>query len=256
MRCRPASIMSRFHAIASAVMLSAVLFGAPGASSQQPDVAATADEQKRTISIMLADTEDVWGRVFKSFGKSYKEPLLILFRRELPTACGTGDTATGPFYCTLDQRLYLDLDWFQELAEQQREPASIAKAYVISHEVGHHVQTLLGIDDRVQQLMARTTDPAERNRLSVRLELQADCLAGVTGALSDRLKGRGWKTDIADAIAAVARLGNDRLQRAAQGFIVPESFTHGTSERRVRWFMKGFESGQMQSCDTFSASDL
>lgn len=207
------------------------------------------------IKRVLADTEDVWNRVFQSFGKDYKEPRLVLFSGATPTACGTGMSAMGPFYCPLDQKIYVDLSFYEQLKRRFQAPGDFAQAYVIAHEVGHHVQMLLGIAEKVQSLKSRMSE-RDSNALQVRMELQADCLAGVWANLNHQLNKRLEQGDIEEGLNAASAIGDDMIQRKTQGHVVPDAFTHGSSAQRVRWFRKGFEGGQMQVCDTFSASSL
>lgn len=231
--------------------------GLPGAQrrEQQTQAPNRNDEMGTFVKRVLADTEDVWGRVFKSFGKTYKDPRLVLFTGATPTACGTGMSAMGPFYCPLDQKIYVDLAFYEQLKRRFQAPGDFAQAYVVAHEVGHHVQTLLGIAQKVQSLKERMSE-RDSNALQVRMELQADCLAGVWAKLNNQLNKRLEQGDIEEGLNAASAIGDDMIQRKTQGHVVPDAFTHGTSAQRVRWFSKGFEGGRMQDCDTFSDSDL
>jgi predicted metalloprotease len=213
------------------------------------------DESARFVSKVLASTEDVWTDTFRQNGRQYEAPKLVLFTGATPTACGTGQTAMGPFYCPGDHKVYIDLAFYRELKERFHAPGEFAQAYVVAHEVGHHIQNLLGIADKVQQARLRA-GKAEGNALSVRMELQADCLAGVWGKRTDTMKKVLEPGDLEAALTAATAIGDDRLQQQAQGRIVPESFTHGTSEQRVRWFKRGFESGDMNQCNTFKTDRL
>lgn len=213
------------------------------------------DETARFVSKVLASTEDTWNEAFRANGKQYQEPKLVLFSGMTPTACGTGQSAMGPFYCPGDQKVYIDLVFFRELKERFKAPGEFAQAYVIAHEVGHHVQNLLGIADKVHQTQQRV-GKAEANALSVRMELQADCLAGVWGKRTDTMKQVLEPGDLEAALTAASAIGDDRLQQQSQGQIVPESFTHGSSAQRMRWFKRGFESGDMNQCNTFKAAQL
>jgi predicted metalloprotease len=213
------------------------------------------DENARFVSKVLASTEDVWTDNFRAAGKRYEAPKLVLFSGATPTACGTGQTAMGPFYCPGDHKVYIDLAFYRELKERFHAPGQFAQAYVIAHEVGHHVQNLLGIADKVDAARRRT-GRAESNALSVRMELQADCLAGVWGKRADDMRGILERGDLEAALNAATAIGDDRLQQQGQGRIVPESFTHGSSEQRVRWFRLGFDSGDMNQCNTFKAERL
>ena len=229
-------------------------FEIPGLPSGQPRKSADADEMKKFVGRVLADTEDVWSRVFQDFGQKYQEPTLVIFDRATPTACGTGQTAMGPFYCPLDRKVYIDLAFYDELKRRFNAPGDFAQAYVVAHEVGHHVQTLLGIAERVQQMKERA-DQRTGNRIQVRMELQADCLAGVWAKLNDQLKSRLQQGDIEEGLNAASQIGDDMIQRnMGSGRVVKDAFTHGSSAARVRWFSQGFKTGSMQQCDTFNAS--
>ena len=213
------------------------------------------DEQKEFVAHVLGDTEDVWTSVFQQRGGHYQPPKLVLFRGQAGSACGLASTATGPFYCPGDRDVYLDLSFFQELSKRFGAPGDFARAYVIAHEVGHHVQNQLGLMAQMQQKSAGASDTA-RNALSVRLELQADCFAGIWGH-SAQQRGLIDAKDVESGIAAAAAVGDDRLQqRSSRGYVVPESFTHGTSAQRVRWFKSGLDSGDLRRCDTFGAREL
>jgi len=203
---------------------------------------------------VLADTEDVWNRVFKSVGQQYREPKLVLFSGSTQTACGQGQAAMGPFYCPVDQKVYLDMRFYQELNRKFGAPGDFAQAYVIAHEVGHHVQKLLGIADQVLQLKRR--HPRSANQIQVRMELQADCLSGVWANLNDALKNRLEPGDIEEGLRAANAIGDDMIQKRQQGYVVPDAFTHGSSEQRVRWFSIGFKSGRIDQCNTFNAKQL
>jgi len=213
------------------------------------------DETARFVSKVLASTEDVWTAAFQQNGRQYEKPKLVLFTGATPTACGTGQTAMGPFYCPGDHKVYIDLAFYRELKERFHAPGEFAQAYVVAHEVGHHVQNLLGIADKVHEARQRA-GRAEGNALSVRMELQADCLAGVWGKRTDTMKSVLEPGDLEAALTAASAIGDDRLQQQAQGRIVPESFTHGSSAQRVRWFKRGFETGDMNQCNTFKAERL
>jgi predicted metalloprotease len=210
------------------------------------------DEMRDFVATVLADTEDTWRALFRDIGREYREPRLVLFNGAVQSACGIAGAATGPFYCPQDQKVYLDLDFFRALRDRFRAPGDFAQAYVIAHEIGHHVQKLLGISDRV--LAERRRGGAQGNAESVRLELQADCLAGVWAYHADRARHILEAGDVEEALGAAAAIGDDRLQRQTQGRVAPESFTHGTSQQRVRWFTRGIESGDLRQCDTFGGS--
>ncbi len=230
--------------------------GAPTAIEQPQGPAPKPPAEDRAaafVSTVLRNTEVVWGEVFHNAGSTYQEPRLVLYRGVTPTACGTGEAAMGPFYCPGDRKVYLDLDFFDTLASRLGAPGEFAQAYVVAHEVGHHVQNLLGVTDKVDALRARRSQ-REMNALSVRVELQADCLAGVWAHHSQQ--GKGWleRGDVESALNAASKIGDDTLQRASQGRVVPESFTHGTSQQRVSWFTRGMESGSVDDCNTFAAA--
>jgi len=231
--------------------------GVPPAQVQQaPAQRPPADDRlARFVSTVLADTEDVWHGVFRQAGGSYQEPRLVLFRGATPTACGTGQAAMGPFYCPADQKVYIDLGFYETLQSRLGAPGDFAQAYVIAHEVGHHVQNLLGISAKVDQMRGRVSQ-AEYNRLSVRLELQADCFAGVWAHHAQNARQILEQGDVEEAMNAAAQIGDDALQRSSGGAVVPESFTHGTSAQRQRWFHAGMQQGSLKACDTFAARAL
>jgi predicted metalloprotease len=222
---------------------------------RQPRVADQNDEMAKFVSHVLADTEDVWTEVFKKANRTYEKPKLVIFSGATRTQCGVGQTAMGPFYCPLDRTVYIDLQFYEELKRRFRAPGDFAQAYVIAHEVGHHVQTLLGISDKVMSLRQRAGSQAEANKLQVRMELQADCFAGVWANLNDQVKSRLEPGDVEEGLRAATAIGDDTLQRQATGRVVPESFTHGSSAQRVGWFKKGLDTGRTQACDTFNGSD-
>lgn len=204
------------------------------------------------VSVVLADTEDTWRQVFIQQGRSYSEPTLVLFTGRVNSACGMASAAVGPFYCPGDQKLYIDLSFFNDLSVRHGAPGDFAQAYVVAHEVGHHVQTLLGISQQVQQA-GRGRSKAQVNALSVRQELQADCFAGLWGHAANQQRQLLDPGDLEEALRAATAIGDDRLQSEAGGQVVPDSFTHGSSAQRVKWFKRGFESGDFNACDTFSA---
>jgi predicted metalloprotease len=227
---------------------------APSPAPQNP--LAAEDPQVKFVKQVLHSTEVVWTDVFKQAGRSYEYPKMRLFRDSYPTACGEGQAAAGPFYCSRDRIVYLDLGFFDIMTQQLGAPGQFAHAYVVGHEVGHHVQNLLGTIDRVDAERSRGSE-AESNALSVKLELQADCFAGAWANRSQQ--EQGWRLeagDIETALHAASQIGDDTLQRRARGTVVPESFTHGTSAQRVAWFKRGFEGGTIDSCDTFGAASL
>lgn len=226
------------------------------ASGTQP----TADDLRNDpladmIAVVIADTEDVWGELFANQGRRYEQPTLVLFTGSTRSACGLGQAAMGPFYCPADRKAYIDLGFYDEMRTRFRAPGDFAQAYVIAHEIGHHVQNLLGVSNKVRQMQARA-GKAEGNQLSVRLELQADCLAGVWANRADKARGILESGDIEEALNAASAIGDDRLQKQTRGTVVPESFTHGTSTQRQHWFRTGLQSGDPDSCDTFSVASL
>ena len=207
------------------------------------------------VSVVVADTEDVWGGIFKGQGRSYREPTLVLFSGETRSACGLGQAAMGPFYCPADQKMYIDLSFYDQMRTRFRAPGDFAQAYVIAHEVGHHVQNLLGISGQVHSMKQRVSK-TEGNALSVRLELQADCLAGVWANHADKARNIIEAGDIDEALNAASAIGDDTLQRQSRGTVVPETFTHGTAKQRQRWFRTGLQSGNPDACDTFNAEQV
>ena len=223
--------------------------------SAQVDNQAPRDEASKFVAVVLADTEDAWKEVFRQMGREYQEPRLVLFTDMIQSGCGFASGATGPFYCPQDRWVYIDLGFFRQLQERLGAGGDFAEAYVIAHEVGHHVQKLLGITDRVEAARRRVSE-SEYNRLSVRLELQADFLAGVWARYADRVKHVVEAGDIEEAMRAASAVGDDRLQRRSRGYVVPDSFTHGSSEQRVRWFRRGYETGDLSQGDTFNAREL
>lgn len=212
------------------------------------------EELKKFVSVVLGKTEDVWQDVFRQNGKQYREPKLVLFSGRVQSACGLSSAAAGPFYCPGDQKVYIDLSFYEELRRRFSSPGDFAQAYVIAHEVGHHVQKLLGISDRVEAMQQGLSE-VEANKLSVRLELQADFLAGVFARYVQK-QGLLEEGDIEEALHAASAIGDDNIQRQSSGYVVPDSFTHGTSAQRLRWFRKGFDTGDIRQGDTFSATSL
>jgi predicted metalloprotease len=223
---------------------------------QGPGVVDPQDEERAAfVKVVLADTEDVWNKLFQQNGRKYEEPTLVLFRGRVESACGLADAAVGPFYCPADRKVYVDLQFFEELKQKLGAPGDFAQAYVIAHEVGHHVQNLLGTSDWVHEQRERLSK-TQYNQLSVRLELQADFYAGVWAHHAQRLQNILETGDIEEAMRAAEAIGDDRLQRQAQGYVVPDSFTHGTSEQRARWFRLGLQTGDMRRGDTFKEEPL
>ncbi|WP_129776670.1 KPN_02809 family neutral zinc metallopeptidase [Peristeroidobacter soli] len=207
------------------------------------------------VGVVLADTEETWGDIFKGMGRTYEQPKLVLFSGAVQSACGFAEAAVGPFYCPGDHKVYIDLSFYQELQSRFGAPGDFAQAYVVAHEIGHHVQTLLGISEQNMAARQRASQ-AEANALSVRQELQADCFAGIWAHNADRSRQLLEQGDIEEGLNAAAAIGDDRLQKQARGYVAPESFTHGSSEQRVRWFKRGLESGQLDACDTFGTKQL
>lgn len=229
--------------------------GAPSSQVSQPSVGGATgganDEEKQFVKAVLGDTEDTWGEQFRKRGKVYRPPKLVLFSNRVQSACGVAGSSTGPFYCPGDQKVYLDLTFFRQLKQQFGAPGDFAQAYVIAHEVGHHVQNLLGTMDKVNAFQDRASK-AQANALSVKLELQADFYAGVWAHYAQK-RGLLEQGDIEEALGAASAVGDDRLQKESQGYVVPDSFTHGTSAQRQQWFMRGFQSGDMSQGDTGSS---
>jgi predicted metalloprotease len=226
---------------------------APGYAPTAPSQPTARSAAKDKVSRVLGDTEDVWGTVFKSMGSRYEPPKLVIFRGATQSACGRAAAAVGPFYCSADREVYLDTDFFDKLARLGA-PGDFAQAYVVAHEVGHHVQNLMGIMNQFDQQLQRS-DPRSRNALSMRLELQADCFAGIWGASAQRRKLLD-PGDIEAGLRAAAAVGDDQIQKHTQGMVVPESFTHGSSEQRVKWFRIGLETADVRQCNTFGSRDL
>ena len=224
-----------------------------GGPMPQQTASFSAEEQELAefVSVVLADTEQTWQKIFAQSGQQYEEPVLVLFSQRVSSACGSASSAVGPFYCPADRKVYLDLSFFRDLDRQLGAPGDFAQAYVVAHEVGHHIQTVLGISQQVRNA-GRGKSAAAVNALSVRQELQADCFAGVWGHAAHRYSNMLEPGDLEEALQAAAAIGDDRLQKRSGGEVVPDSFTHGTSAQRVSWFRRGFESGDMTRCDTFS----
>jgi uncharacterized protein len=229
-----------------------LLGGALPEESPAPSTVPADDPQTQFISVVLKDTEDVWGQIFSERGARYEQPVLVLFSGATQSACGLGESAMGPFYCPGDRKLYLDLSFFQDLAQRFGAPGEFAQAYVVAHEVGHHIQTVTGVSERVSAARAQS-ERAGGNALSVQQELQADCYAGVWGYYAAQ-RGLLEPGDAEDGLRAAAAIGDDRLQQQSQGRVVPESFTHGSSAQRVEWLRRGLQNGRLESCDTFSGT--
>lgn len=214
------------------------------------------DPEAKFVAKVLGSTEDTWGKIFQNAGQKYPAPTLVLFRGATPTACGTGQSAMGPFYCPGDQKVYIDLAFYDEMKNRFNAPGDFAQAYVIAHEVGHHIQNLTGVSDKVQQARQSARSEAQANQYSVRLELQADCYAGVWAHHADGANRILETGDVEEAMRAAAAIGDDALQKQAQGYAVPDSFTHGTSQQRMRWFNQGLTTGDIRKCDAFSVASI
>ncbi|MBK7142526.1 MAG: zinc metallopeptidase [bacterium] len=222
--------------------------------AEQP-LSAQQEQEGQFVGVILAETEDVWGQIFAANGESYRQPRLVLFSNQISSACGHAGASAGPFYCPTDERVYIDLEFFAQMQAQLGARGDFALAYVIAHEVGHHIQNQMGTMQQVQSQRDQLSE-AEYNRLSVRLELQADFLAGVWAHYAARTAGLLEEGDIEEGINAASAVGDDRIMKQTQGYVVPDGFTHGTSEQRVRWFLKGYQSGDVSQGDTFSAASL
>ncbi|HET7210703.1 MAG TPA: neutral zinc metallopeptidase [Methyloceanibacter sp.] len=228
--------------------------GEQGPPVQRPQTTSE-DDLKRFVSVVLGDTEDVWRDLFARYGANYRDPRLVLFSGGVRSACGVGMAQMGPFYCPMDEKVYIDLDFYEDLKNRFKAPGDFAQAYVIAHEIGHHVQKLLGIAEQVEALKQRMRE-TDANALQVRMELQADCFAGIWANRAEETRDIIEPGDIEEALRAASAIGDDRIQKQTQGYVVPDAFTHGSSEQRVRWFTRGYESGKLEVCDTFNADDL
>ena len=228
---------------------------APADSSSQAARPPENDQMAQFVSTVLAETEDTWTNIFQQMGDRYVDPKLVLFTGSIQSACGNAESATGPFYCPRDQKVYIDLSFYSQLKNDLGAPGDFAQAYVIAHEVGHHVQKLIGISQQVQDLQQRSSR-AQANALSVRLELQADCFAGIWANHTEQSQKVLEQGDIEEALNAASAIGDDRLQSESRGYVVPESFTHGSSAQRVRWFKRGIQSGDLNQCNTFESQNL
>ena len=248
-------LVAMYFGIDPALLTGAAQLGGPATQGPSQPRPAAENQLADFTSVVLADTEDTWNALFSQAGSRYREPTLVLFTGRTPTACGTGQAAMGPFYCPGDEQVYIDLSFFDDLGRRFGAPGDFAQAYVIAHEVGHHVQHITGISGKMRQ-MQRGRSKAEQNALSVRLELQADCFAGVWAHHANRSRSILERGDVEEALGAASAIGDDRLQRQSRGTVVPESFTHGTSAQRQRWFRRGLEQGSFDGCDTFSARQL
>lgn len=228
-----------------------------GQSTGASSAPLTAEEQELAdfVSVVLADTEDTWNKIFTEKGGKYREPKLVLFTGQVKSACGYAQAAMGPFYCPGDQQVYIDLAFYRDLKNQLDAPGDFAQAYVVAHEIGHHVQKLVGISDQVNQARQQLSKK-DFNKVSVKLELQADCFAGIWANHADKIRNVVEPGDIDEALNAASHIGDDRLQKQSRGYVTPDSFTHGSSAQRVRWFRTGYQNGTLDSCDTFSARRL
>lgn len=251
-----ALVASVFFGVNPMTVINLMTGAGPVAPVQQaPRHAPANDTQTRFVRTVLADTEDTWSALFRAGGARYRPPTLVLFSGRTPTACGTGESAAGPFYCPGDQKVYIDLSFFQLMQQRFHVSSEFARAYVIAHEVGHHVQDLMGITAKADAARRRLSQ-TQANALSVRVELQADCFAGVWAYHANQARGIIEQGDVQGALHAASAIGDDALQRQAQGQVVPDSFTHGTSAQRTRWFSRGLETGRVDACNTFEASQL
>lgn len=252
-----------------AIILIALFFGVDPRAILQGNLESNVPEETRTnsqpagaddpgrefVARVLGSTERTWGEIFQRAGRQYIQPKLVLFSGQVQSACGFAQAAAGPFYCGNDQKVYIDLAFYRELRERFQAPGDFAQAYVIAHEIGHHVQNLLGIMEKIQARQSRASE-RDANTLSVRLELQADCLAGIWASYANRERKILEQGDLEEGLNAAAQIGDDTLQKRAQGYVVPEGFTHGSAEQRVRWFRRGIDSGDLKQCDTFAARSL
>jgi predicted metalloprotease len=247
-------LVGLYFGIDPSVILQSIPQGGPPQVTQQLQKSGQ-DPMSQFVSVVLADTEKTWHEIFRRNGRNYEEPKLVLFSGAVQSACGFAQAAMGPFYCPGDHKVYIDLSFYEDLKNRFRAPGDFAQAYVIAHEVGHHVQNLWGITDQVQGAMQRASKK-EANQLSVRMELQADCFAGVWGYHADKSRHILETGDLEEALGAASAIGDDRIMKQSRGTVVPDAFTHGTSEQRVRWFKRGFETGDHRQCDTFKGKYL
>ncbi len=249
------ALVAMYFGVDPSIVLQRGVGSGPVAPSSTPLPPEVEDELSQFVSVILADTEDTWKMIFRKMGRVYEEPVLVLYSGTVSSACGMAQAAMGPFYCPGDHKVYIDLSFYRDLQEKMHAPGDFAQAYVISHEVGHHVQTLLGISDKVQSLRSRVSR-RDGNRLSVALELQADCFAGVWAHNGHKMRNILEDGDVEEGLNAASMIGDDRLQKEARGYAVPDSFTHGSSAQRVRWFSRGLRSGDIDQCNTFAADSL
>lgn len=249
------ALVAMYFGVDPSVVLNQAGNLAPGQTEQPATFSPEEEKLKEFMSVVLADTEDVWATLFRGSGQQYERPKLVLFSGAVQSACGHAEAAMGPFYCPGDRKLYLDMRFFNDLAQRHDAPGDFAQAYVVAHEIGHHVQTLLGVSEKVHAARSRASE-AEGNAMQVRMELQADCFAGVWAHHANKQRQILEPGDTEEALAAAAGVGDDRLQKQARGYVVPESFTHGSSEQRMRWFNRGMQDGDPGRCDTFKAAQL
>ena len=249
------ALVAMYFGVDPSVVLNQTAVAPSRVEQSRPAAVPANDAESKFVRHVLAETEDTWQQIFRQNGKAYTEPTLVLFTGATRTACGVGQAAMGPFYCPADQKVYIDLAFYQELKNRFNAPGDFAQAYVIAHEVGHHVQTLLGTTGKVDSLRGRVSE-RENNALSVRMELQADCFAGIWANKSQQAKNWLEQGDLESAMNAAARIGDDHLQRQQTGMVRPDTFTHGSSAQRQRWFAQGFKTGSVQACDTFNAQSL
>ncbi len=246
------ALVGMYFGIDPSIILQTDLAGdQPGYTESSRVPSAAENELAEFVSVVLADTEDTWDSLFRQMGGTYQRPTLVLFTGAVQSACGNASAAMGPFYCPADQKVYIDLSFYQDLKNDMEAPGDFAQAYVIAHEVGHHVQNLIGISDQVHALRQQLSQK-EYNQVSVKLELQADCFSGIWANHANRVRNIIEPGDIREALNAASMIGDDRLQKKARGYVTPDSFTHGSSEQRVAWFRQGWQSGDVNSCNTFS----
>ena len=251
------ALIAMFLGVDPSLVLDSALTTGPGQQAPQQQVGARApsrdDKMADFVAAVLGSTEETWSEIFTRGGRTYRKPVLVLFSGAVQSACGYAQAAVGPFYCPTDQKLYIDLAFYRDLQDRFRAPGDFAQAYVIAHEVGHHVQNLLGIAGKVQAMRQRASEQ-QSNALSVQMELQADCLAGIWAAQANRAKHILEPGDVEEGLNAAAAVGDDRMQQASRGYVSPESFTHGSAHQRTHWFRRGLESGNLKACDTFAVA--
>ena len=252
------ALIAMFLGVDPGVILQSGLTEGPGPGSQQPvesRAPSREDKQADFVAAVLGSTEEVWTDIFARGGRTYRKPTLVLFTGQVASACGYAQAAVGPFYCPADQKLYIDLAFYRDLQDRFKAPGDFAQAYVIAHEVGHHVQNLLGIAERVHGMQQRA-GKQQANALSVRMELQADCFAGIWAAQANQKRRILEPGDVEEGLGAAAAVGDDNIQKQSRGYVSPESFTHGSSQQRVRWFRRGLDTGDLKACDAFAAAQL